>query len=89
MRDRSHLQNTNLVECPPRNLLCKRLIRRLYLLSARTLYLRGEPRILEHLGRAHDSESRRIPRLHRAHERKLRTNRERVFDTLRLLLGVV
>jgi len=95
MHDPAHLQNTQLLKRPARELLgklpvCSRDSRTLALdIISRWAYIGTKPGILQHLHRPEDGEAGRVTRLHSRDQGELLARRERVFDCLGFLLGVV
>ena len=88
MHNLAHLEDTALLE-RPRGQLCREVaIGSRHGLVAQ-LDLLGEPLVLEKLGRAQNSQARRVVALHGRNEAELLANGEGVLDGLGLVLGVV
>lgn len=86
------LDNTQLLERPPRKSLCKLLVGRMNLLSTTQRLDQGSrPHILEHLRRTNKSESRRVASLESRNQGELLARGKEIIrvDGIGLLLGVV
>lgn len=87
-----NLDNTQLLERPPRKSLCKLLVGRMHLLRATHRLDQGSrPHVLEHLSRTNNSESRRVASLESRNQGKLLARSKEIIriDGIGLLLGVV
>lgn len=90
MLNRVHAQVPNFVERPAANSLGELFVPGLdSVLVARTLDLGVRPLILEHLGRANNSEASRVATLESGHQVQLLARGEHLVDHLGLLLLVV
>lgn len=84
-------QDANLLERPASHSTGKLLVVSLDALAAHLCDLGVKPLVLQHLGRAKNSHTSRVARLHHRHKRQLLARSEQVISVknLSLLLGVI